>query len=163
MKKLLLTIALVLPLVANAQKFGHINSQELFSVMPELKTVQQQMDSLQSNYENQFVTMREEFNKKVADYQQNEATMSESVKQFRQQELSDLQQRIELFAQTIQQDLQKKQQEYVAPIQERLVKAIQQVGEENGYTYIFDSQAMLYISQDANDVSQLVKQKLGIK
>lgn len=163
MKKLLLSLALVLPLVANAQKFGHVNSQEIFASMPELKAVQAKMDSIQSSYENQFVTMREEFNKLVEDYQKNEASMSESIKQFRQQELSDKQQRIELFAQTIQQDLQKKQQELIAPIQERMVKAIQKVGTDNGYTYIFDSTVMLYISQDSNDVSALVKQELGIK
>ena len=163
MKKLLLSLALVLPMIANAQKVGHISTQDLFQQMPELKAVQAKMDSIQSDYENQFVTMREEFNKKMADYQQNEANMSESVKQFRQQELSDLQQRLELFAQTVQQDLQKKQQELVAPIQERMVKAIKKVGEDNGFTYIMDAAAMVYISPDATDVMPLVKQQLGIK
>ena len=163
MKRLFLSLALVLPLIANAQKLGHVNTQELFAQLPELKAVQARMDSIQSDYENQFVVMREEFNKKMSDYQQNEATMSESVKQFRQQELSDLQQRLELFAQTVQQDLQKKQQELIAPLQERMVKAIKQVGDDNGFTYIFDSAAMMYISPDATDVMPLVKKQLGIK
>ena len=163
MKKVFLMMAMLLPLVASAQKLGHVNTQELFSVMPELKGVQAKMDSIQSDYENQFVVMREEFNKKAADYQQNEATMSESVKQFRQQELTDLQQRIQLFAQTVEQDLQKRQQEYIAPIQERMVKAIKEVGEKEGFTYIFDSAVMVYISPDATDLMPAVKTKLGIK
>ena len=163
MKKLFLSMMMVLPLLASAQKFGHVNTQELFSQMPELKVVQAKMDSIQSDYESQFVVMREEFNKKATDFQQNGATMSESVKQFRQQELADLQQRIELFAQTVQQDLQKRQQELIAPIQERMVKAIKEVGDAEGYTYIFDSAAMVYISPAATDLMPSVKVKLGIK
>lgn len=153
----------MLPMLASAQKFGHVNTQELFSQMPELKAVQARMDSIQSDYENQFVVMREEFNKKVADYQQAEPTLTESMKQFRQQELTELQQRIEVFAQTVQQDLQKKQQELVAPIQERMVKTIKAVGEEQGMTYVFDTVALIYISPDAIDLNPAVKAKLGIK
>ncbi len=163
MKKIFFAIALMLPMLASAQKFGHVNTQELFSQMPELKAVQARMDSIQSDYENQFVVMREEFNKKVADYQQAEPTLTESMKQFRQQELTELQQRIEVFAQTVQQDLQKKQQELVAPIQERMVKTIKAVGEEQGMTYVFDTVALIYISPDAIDLNPAVKAKLGIK
>jgi outer membrane protein len=99
----------------------------------------------------------------VADYQQAEPTLTESMKQFRQQELTELQQRIEVFAQTVQQDLQKKQQELVAPIQERMVKTIKAVGEEQGMTYVFDTVALIYISPDAIDLNPAVKAKLGIK
>ena len=37
---------LALTLTANAQKFGYVNTQELFMLMPELKDVQARMDSL---------------------------------------------------------------------------------------------------------------------
>ena len=37
MKKIIFMLALVLPMLVNAQKFGHINSQELLAAMPELK------------------------------------------------------------------------------------------------------------------------------
>lgn len=163
MKKLFLALALTLPMVLCAQKFGHVNQQEVFSQMPELKKVQQQMDTLQSQYETQIANMQEEFNKKVADYQQNESTLADAVKQIRQQELSEMEQRIQLFYQTAQQDIQKKQQEWLTPVHAKLTEAIQKVGEENGYTYIFDSLAMAYISNSAEDVTPLVKKQLGIK
>ena len=163
MKKLLLTIALVLPLVANAQKFGHINSQELFQQMPERAVVQQKMDTLMSQYETQMANMQEEINKKYVDYKQNQATMADAIKQVREQELTEMQQRYELFVQTAQQDIQKKQQELLAPVYEKMQKAVKAVGDANSYTYIFDAAAMTYISPDANDVTPLVKKELGIK
>jgi len=163
MKKLFLIIALALPMIAGAQKLGHINTQELFAQMPELNDVKAKMDTLQGMYENQLASMQEEFNKKVADFQQNQATMTEGVREFRQQELADLEQRIQTFFQTAQQDIQRKQQEYLAPIQEKMTKAIEAVGQEKGYTYIFDSSVMIYIADDANDVMADTKQKLGIK
>lgn len=163
MKKLFLIFALAMPMLVSAQKFGHVNTQEVFAQMPGLQEVRQKMDTLQGQYEGQIANMQEEFQKKLADYQKNEATLAEAVKTIRQQELGEMEQRIQLFYQTAQQDIQKKQQELLAPLHEKLSKSIQQVGEENGYTYIFDNAAMLYISPDANDVTPLVKKKLGIK
>lgn len=163
MKKILVILALALPMLASAQKFGHINTQELFTQMPELNGVKAKMDTLQNMYENQLASMQEEFNKKVQEFQQGQATMTDGVREFRQQELADLEQRIQTFYQTAQQDIQRKQQEYLAPIHEKMAKAIENVGQEKGYTYVFDSAAMLYIAPDANDIMSDVKAKLGIK
>lgn len=163
MKKILLAVALALPLFASAQKFGHINTQELFAQMPEVNTVKLKMDTVQSQYETMLASMQEELQKKYQDYQSQEATMTETMKQMRQQELQDLQQRLQQFYQTAEQDIQKKQQELLAPVHERMTKAIQAVGAKEGYTYIFDSAAMVYIAPDALDALPAVKKELGIK
>lgn len=163
MKKLFLMLALVLPMLASAQKMGHVNTQELFAQMPELNQVRAQMDTLQNMYENQLALMQEEFNKKVQDFQQNQASMTDGVREFRQQELAELEQRIQTFYQTAQQDIQKKQQEYLAPLHERMANAINAVGERLGYTYVFDSAAMVYIGSNAEDLMPAVKAELGIK
>lgn len=163
MKKTFLMLALVLPMAVAAQKLGHINTQELFSQMPELTQVRQEIEKLSSQYEDQIANMNEEYQKKIVDYQQTESTLADAVKQIRQQEIAEMEQRIQLFYQTAQQDIQKKQQELVAPIHEKMTKAIQEVGKENGFTYIFDSVATVYIAPDAIDVMPQVRQKLGIK
>lgn len=163
MKKLIIAVLLALPIIASAQKFGHINTQELFAEMPEVAQVKLKMDTIQSQYENQLASMNEEFQKKVQDYQTQEATMAEAIKQIRQQELQEMQQRIQLFYQTAEQDIQKKQQELLAPVHEKMTKAIKTVGERDGYTYIFDSVAMVHIGADAIDATPAVKKELGIK
>ena len=154
---------LILPMAVSAQKFGHINTQELFTQMPEVAKIKLKMDTIQSQYENQLASMNEEIQKKAQDYQAQEATMADAVKQIRQQELQEMQQRIQLFYQTAEQDIQKKQQELLAPVHERMSKAIKAVVEREGYTYIFDSAAMVPIGADAKDVTPAVKKELGIK
>ena len=163
MKKVILMLAMVLPMLATAQKIAHINSQELLMSMPEIKTMQAQLDTLANQYELQYANMQEEFTKKVADFQAAQATMTDGVKQFRQQELADMEQRIQLFAQTAQKDLQTKQQEYMRPIQEKAMAAIKKVGAAQGCTYVFDSMSTVYISDDALDLMDLVKKELNIK
>ncbi len=163
MKKLIVTIMLALPMLAAAQKFGHVNTQEVFSQMPEVAQVKLKMDTINSQYENQLASMNEELQKKYQDYQAQEATMAAAVKQIRQQELQEMQQRIQLFYSTAEQDIQKKQQELIAPVHEKMAKAIKAVGDRDGFTYIFDSASMVHIGADAIDATPAVKKELGIK
>lgn len=163
MKKIIIAIALMMPMLVSAQKFGHINTQELFAQMPDVALVRQQMDTIQGQYETMLAGMQEEFQKKVQDYQAQEATMPDAIKQMRQQELQEVQQRIQLFYQTAEQEIQKKQQELLTPVHEKMAKAIQTVGEKEGYTYIFDTAAMMFIAPDALDAMPAVKKELGIK
>lgn len=162
-KKIIITILLAMPMLASAQKFGHINSQEIFAQMPELTQVKLKMDTIQSQYENQVASMTEEIQKKYQDYQAQEATMTDAIKQVRQQELQEMQQRLQQFYQIAEQDVQKQQQELLAPVHEKMTKAIKAVGEREGYTYIFDSAAMVHIGADAIDATPAVKKELGIK
>lgn len=162
MKKLILALALALPMIASAQKFGHVNTEELFAQMPQIATIKLQMDTIQSQYENQLAMMQEELQKKAQDYQAQEATLADGIKQVRQQELNEMYQRIQLFQETARQDVQKSYQDLIMPVHEKMSKAIQAVGAKEGYTYIFDTSAMVYIAPDAIDVTPAVKKELGI-
>ena len=163
MKKLILMLALVLPMLASAQKIAYISSQEVMAVMPETKKMGEKLDSVQTYYENQLANMQEEFNKKVAEFQQQQATMSATVREFRQQELAELEQRMQMFFQTVQKDLQAKQVEYLQPVQTKLLEAINKVAAAQGCTYVLDKASMLYIAPDALDLTPSVRAELGIK
>jgi outer membrane protein len=163
MKRIFVILALVLPMMASAQKYGHINTQELFQLMPELKDVTARLDSLNKQYEELLVNMQEEYQKKAQEYEQKAPTMTDAMKQIQEEELYTMQQRLQTTYQTAQQDIAQKRQEYVAPVQEKMIKAIQAVGQEKGFTYIFDSAAMVYVDPTATDVMADVKTKLGIK
>ena len=156
-------LALVLPMIASAQKLGHINSQELLATMPELKTVQAKLDTLAGQYEAQFANMQEEFNTKLAKFQQEQATMTAGVREFRQQEIAEMEQRIYLFRQTAQEDIQKKQQEFLMPIQQKMMEAVSKVAAEQGCAYVLEAMTMHYVSPSALDLMPLVKKELGIQ
>jgi len=166
-KKIALVLLCALPFGLKAQevKLGHANFQEIVSLMPERATIEKTIADLQTQWEKESVKMREEYYAKIKEFQDKQATMPESIKQARQSEIGEMEQRISTFNQTAQTDLQKKSQELFAPVIEKVKKAINEVGSENGFIYIFDlsSQSIIYQSPKSNDVTPLVKKKLGLK
>ena len=48
---------------ANAQKFGHVNTQEIIQAMPEFVKAQSELKSLQEQYEADLKSMQEELQK----------------------------------------------------------------------------------------------------
>ena len=166
MKKILLTICLVVAglFAAEAQnKLGYINSNELLSIMPESTKMQTELQSYAKGLESSLAAMQAEGEKKLADYQQNEATMSDLVKQDKVRELESIQQRILEFQQNAQESLAAKEQELITPILDKARKAIEDVAKEGNFTYIFDASTgnILYAAESEN-VLPLVKAKLGL-
>lgn len=162
-KSIILLAAIVCSIAMSAQKFGYISTQELFMQMPELTGVQAKMDSLNKQYENLLMSMQEEYQKKLKDYQDRQATMSDAIRQIQEEELYSMQQRLQTTYQTAQQDIEAKRAELLKPVNEKMVKAIQDVGAANGYTFIFDSSATVYVAPNADNVMNLVKKQLGIQ
>ena len=94
---------------------------------------------------------------------ENDATTPKAIKDRRMQELQESYQKIQNFQQTAGQELQRTQESLMAPIMEKLQNAIKAVGAEGGFVFIYDSTSMLYNGNGVQDVSPLVKAKLGIK
>lgn len=165
LKKLVIAIMCCLPFTVMAQtlKFGTVKTQELFAAMPETVQAESQLQEFTKRYEDEFLKLQEDFQKKFAEVQAMGDTVPETIKMRRYEELETMQQRIESFQQVAQQDIVKKQQELMAPIQQKLMLAIQEVGSENGFTYIFDAAQPVYIGTSSEDVTPLVKKKLGIQ
>ncbi|MDR2824588.1 MAG: OmpH family outer membrane protein [Prevotellaceae bacterium] len=165
-KKIVIALFIcALPIFAMAQqKIGHVNSADVMQAMPERTTIEKSLGDLQTEWENQLLKMREEYSKKVAEYQKDEVKWSQAIKEAKQSELADMESRMSTLVQTAQTDIQKKQQELMQPIIEKVKKAIEQVGADNGYTYIVDesTQVLVFIAPNAPNVTALVKQKLGI-
>ena len=145
-----------------AQKYGHVNSQEIFAAMPGADSLQIKLKYFEAELTDIYTGMVSEFQSKKEKFDQEAGTMSTTVRQYREKELVDLQQRIMEFQEGVQSDMQEKQLELMQPFQDRILKAIEDVAKENGYAYIFDTQVLLY-SEGGDDVSGLVKKKLGIK
>lgn len=165
MKKFLILFAtLLFPFVASAQtqKIGIVDSQKILTEMPEVKSMQAELDNLAKKYEDTLVQLQKEFQTKYEEFVAEQDTMVESIKSRKQQELEDLSKRIQDLNNVAQQDMQKKQVELFSPIQTKLREAINKVGNDEGFTYIVDSSQMLYVGTGSSDVTSLVKSKLGL-
>lgn len=148
---------------AFAQKYGHINSNDLLLAMPERKQAEATLQEYAKQLDNQIKTMSGEYEAKVQDYQKQEALMTEVIKADKVKEINDLEDRIKTFQSTAQESLQKKEQELMQPMIAKAKKAIEDVAKENGYKYVFDTSAgfVLY-SEPSDDILPLVKKKLGL-
>ncbi|WP_289053650.1 OmpH family outer membrane protein [Carboxylicivirga marina] len=164
-----LVVTLLLAVSAvNAQqpmKFGHINSTEILQAMPELKSVETQMEAEFNEKEAQFTTMQEDLQAKQQAYQQEAAGLSATDRAAREQELMEMNQKVQNYYMLSQQQIQAKQNELQAPIIQKLKAAIQEVGDEEGFLYIFEmtSRVPVFASDKSIDVAPLVKAKLGIQ
>lgn len=166
-KKALAAIMIALPMLAAAQapKFGTVTVEPILEAMPERANVQTQLETASKAYEEEYKKLSEELDKKYAEYQklQEGATTQETIKQLRIQEIQELQKKAQQFMQTAQQDLQRQQAQLMQPIEEKIMTAIKAVGQENGFTFIFPDGIAAFQSTDVQDVTPLVKAKLGIK
>lgn len=146
-----------------AAKFGHIDSNEILTLMPETDSLQKELQAYAEYLDQQMSTMAMEYQTKVTDYQENYNTMSDLIRQTKEKEITDLQARIQAFQASADQDLGAKQAELFNPLIDRVKEAINQVGRDNSYTYIFDVGAGAVVFFDNGDnILPLVKKKLGL-
>ena len=130
-KAIKLTLAVVFVMGATSlfaqQKFGRINTQEIIVGMPETKEMQTNMEAYAKDLQDNLESMTVEYNQKLQEFQKNFNTLSESVRQLKENDLNALIQRRNEFEQAAQQDFQKRQNELLAPIIEKAKNAIDKV------------------------------------
>jgi len=163
MKKITLVVALVVCMsAAFAQKYGHVNSTEIMKALPGIDSVEIKLMDFHKNMQIIYENMMSELQTKKEKLDKEAGTMTSSVRKLREDELIALQNRIQEFSMNAQDDVEEQQQILLAPFQEKLQNAINDVAKENKYSYIFDVNMLLYYD-GGDDVTPLVKKKLGIK
>ena len=150
---------------ASAQKFGHVNSQEIIQAMPEFTKARTDIEALTKQYEADLKSMQDELQKKSEAYEKEQASLPANIKQRRETELTEMYQKIQQSYQDTQQALAKEQSERMQAITTKVLDAIKSVGESGGYVYIMDlTGGIPYISTTlSTDVTAQVKAKLGLK
>ncbi len=144
-------------------KLGHVDFAALYGLMPGLDSVRAEFESYNKSVQEQFAAMQTELENKFMDYQANVEGMSEIIRATKEAEINDLKERLDAFEVQATQDLQDKEMKLTAPIIEKARKAVEEVATENGYTYVFNStEGLLLYATPSDDISDLVKKKLGI-
>lgn len=163
LKKLFLLLLIAAPVSLVAQeKIAYMSYQEILLKMPELKDIESKLATKRESIQTNESAIKNEFNKKVEEYQNLPEDASVSVRGDLEKQIQQIQERYENFIQTSQAELQKEQETLVAPLHDKLQRTIKTVGDEHGYTYIIDRSALLYVGSSAIDVSKQIKAKLGI-
>jgi outer membrane protein len=152
--------------MAQSFKFGHINSEELITAMPEFDSANVKLEAYRKELINYLELMSVELNNKSDSYNKELKNLTDLVKQTKEQELIDLNRKIQEFQTNAQEKLQQKQVELFQPVYAKVDKAIKDVGKENGFLYVFDISkgSLLYFDETkSTNVMALAKAKLGLK
>ncbi len=163
MKKLILMLMLFAPMSMLAQKFGHLNSQQVMNDMPEFVKARGEIEATAKQYENDLKAMQDELQRKAEEYEKTKSTMNATKQKETEEELMKLNEKIRTAYNDNSQALQKAQQDKMQPITAKLVNAIQAVGKAGNYVYIMDiTSGIPYISQTlSEDVTAKVKAELA--
>ena len=164
MKKLVLIAAMALVSAACfAQKFAHVNFNELIYLMPEADQASATLAAAQNEAQEVYQSMMDEYQKKVTEYQQKSSTWTQAIRESKEKEINDVQQRIMEFEQSIQQELAAKQNELMAPIVQKAQETVNRLAKEGGYIYVFDINTALYVDENqSTDLTKAARRALNI-
>lgn len=164
MKNLLVAAVLTVGMFsASAQtKIGYISTDELIGIMPEAEKADAELKEYQAALQQQGQDRMKELGVKDSLFIKDSAKLSPSMKEIKRKELIELYQRVQGFQTEAQEMYQEEAQRKITPIRAKAMDAIRVVAKENGYTYIFDVNAVI-VAPPGDDVLGLVKKKLGIK
>ncbi len=149
----------------SAQKIGYVNRGALLADIPAVKQANANLEVLQKQLQKKYEDMITEFRTSYEELQRKEQQGELSPKQLEEegQKLRDEEVKITQYQQEMQNQLAQKQESLLLPILEDLNAKVAEVAKELGYNYIIDDSAgILLYKEDSNDVTALVKKKLGV-
>ena len=142
-------------------KVAHISTDLLLSLMPETKTLNADLEKLSKTYESELKAENDKLEAKLKKYEAEVGSQTDEVNQQRSVEVQQDRQNLYQASQIAQQDIAKKRDDQLKPILEKARKAIEDVANEQGFTYVLDASTI--IVANGTDLLPAVKAKLGIQ
>jgi outer membrane protein len=150
-------------------KIGYTNVDFVMERLPEYKKMQNELEITKAQLDKTIGEIYKEAQEKYEAYQKNAANMTEVIRADKEKELNGLQTRMQEMQTNAQNSLQNKNQQLMQPIITKVNTAIQEVGKENGFTYILNIDAgqgttpvILYVGSEDLAVTNLILRKLGV-
>ena len=148
MKKIILiAVMAVMSVAASAQnlKFGYVNFNEIVMPMPEMDAARATMEENQKTNEEILMSMYQEYQTKMQDYQAKAATWTSAIRESKEKELMDIESRLQQTQQSLQQEMQQLQSSLQAPIYEKAQTTVQEIAKAQGLAFVFEESSLLYI------------------
>ncbi len=149
-------------LLAQEGKVGYTNPEYILAFMPEAQEAQAELTTYQNQLYQQAQAKYQDLQKKFELYRQEAPNLIDAVREDREAELQQLQQSAQEFEANAPQRLAQREAKLLQPLYNKIQVAINEVAEEQGYTYIYNSSALLY-APEGDEISALVFEKLNIE
>lgn len=134
--------------VAQTTKAAFVDSEKILGELPEAQRASQELGAMVKAWQDSVATMQGDFQKQVEDYQKQQSVMAAAKKESEAKRLNDLDVKWrEFYTQRL--DPQKGQaaqerEKRLAPIREKVLRAIEAVAKEDGFTFVFDRANVLF-------------------
>ena len=148
MKKIILiAVMAVMSVATSAQnlKFGYVNFNEIVMLMPEMDAARATMEENQKTNEEILMSMYQEYQTKMQDYQAKASTWTSAIRESKEKELMDIESRLQQTQQSLQQEMQQLQNSLQAPIYEKAQTTVQEIAKAQGLAFVFEESSLLYI------------------
>ena len=127
--------------LAQAPRLSYVDSEKIINDLPEAQVAQKELEGVIKQWQDELQKMSDDLQKGVEEYQKKEAVLAPAAKELKTKELADLQQRAREFqAQKFGQngEAQQLRDKKLAPIREKILKSIETVAKEEGFSFVFD-------------------------
>jgi len=153
--------------VAQNLQIAVVNSHEIFAAMPELSDIERQIADRAQQMEATMQDLEAEYNRRFSEFQALPETTSDAIRQDREREIMQIIERFNTFVQNSEQEMLQLRMSLLEPVQRRIIEAIEAVGREGGYTFVFETGSQMspivFINDNAVDITQRVRTRLGIR
>ena len=119
--------------------------------MPEMDAARATLEENQATNQEILVAMYDEYQSKMQQYQQKQATWTPAIRESKENEIMEIQARLEQTQQSLQQELQELQNSLQAPIYEKAQNTINELAKAKGVAAVFEKSSLLYV-----DAAQLL-------
>ena len=122
-------------------KIGYLNADKILTELDEVRQVQIQLEKEQRKIESDYMNLEMELDSLFRSYEQQKMLMSEERRSKLEKTLTDKQaelQRFQVEKVGPQGEIYKIHDQLMAPVYAKIDEAIQKVGKQEGYDYIFN-------------------------
>ncbi len=144
-------------------RFGYFSFEQVFHTMPGYAIAKHNMDELRGKYDEETKRVETEFNSKYEEFLDGQRSYAKSILEKRQAELRELMEKNIAFKAEAARLLKKAEKEAYAPLKAKMNAALQQIGKENGFAFILntDNNATPYLSAEMGvDITETLKEKI---
>lgn len=163
MKKQFLIIAFLFTAIVSAQtKVGTINTEYIVSKMPEFKDVQKKLETYGETLDSGLKEKFDEYQAKVKDYSEKEATYTDALKKLKQKDIMKLEEDIQKLRTNSSKLLQVRQDELLRPLYNKIGVEVEKIVKADSFTHVFNESNTLIYVDPKFDITIKVMKKLGI-
>ena len=164
MKRLILTLALVLGIAAaaSAQNYAVVNSEKIFKSIESYNTAISELDKLANDYQAEVDKKFEEVETLYNTYMERRDQLNAASQQANEQRILELEEEATKYQESIfgtDGTLMKKRLEMIQPIQKSVFAAIEKYAQQKGFDMIIDisqNATMLYYSPKADHTQAII-------